>query len=249
VVKVFAKNKAKAKKMANTGILTGQYVRIDQPTASAGDRLIAQLIDWGLQLCYLLFMVWIMNVTGISSGEFVFWAIVMPITFYPLLCEVFNKGQTIGKMVRKMRVVMLDGASPSLGALVLRWLLVVVDGPLLAYMGILFILLSRHRQRLGDMAAGTVVIKLQSYDRSRMSLGDYDYLSSGYRPQYAAAAELSAEQVDLIRRTLESDNAERIDMLAAKVAQTLGIRQRETYTDLFLQQVLRDYHYYALEAV
>ncbi len=235
--------------MADTGILTGQYVRIEQPTASAGDRIVAQLIDWGVQLCYLLFMIWMITLFDIETGQTIFLVIIMPITLYPLLCEVLNQGQTVGKMIRRMRVVMLDGASPSLGALLLRWLLILVDGPLLVWMGLLFILLSRHHQRLGDMAAGTVVIKLQSYERSRISLGDYDYLSQGYRPQYAAAAELTPEQAELIRRTLESEHTDHIDLLAAKVEKTLGIKQRETYTDLFLQRLLRDYQYYALDAV
>jgi len=227
------------------GILTGQYVQIEQPAASAGDRVVAQLIDWFFQLSYIVMMVWILKVN--DSGETLFFFVVLPVMLYPLLMELFNHGQTLGKQIRGLRVVMLDGAPPTLGALFLRWLLVIVDGPLLFYAGLLFIILTRNHQRLGDLAAGTVVIRLQSYERSRISLDDYSYLSSGYRPHYAAAAELSLEQADLIRRTLHTDNEQRIDLLAAKVEQALDIRRRETYTDLFLQMILRDYQYYALQ--
>ena len=236
--------------MTNTGILTGQYVHIEQPAASVGDRIWAQIFDWFIEAIYAFAMFILSSeVLHIDSYEYFFFGVVLPITFYPLLCEMLNQGQTVGKMFCKTRVVMIDGSSPSLGAYLLRWLLMIVDGPLLSYMGVIFILASKHHQRLGDMVAGTVVIKLQSYDRNRISLDDYAYLSKNYKPAYPAAAELSLEQVNLIDRTLKSGHDERIDQLAEKVEKTLDIRRREPHTDTFLQHLLRDYHYYALEAV
>ena len=235
--------------MTETGILTGQYVRILQPTASIGDRIVAQLIDWTAQLAYLIFVIWLLDKTGHDDPEPVFLCAILPVMLYPLLCEVLNHGQTLGKMARRMRVVMLDGTSPSLGAYLLRWLLIIVDGASFLFLGSLFIMFTRHHQRLGDLTAGTVVVKLQSYQRSRISLDDYDYLSQNYRPQYAAAAELSLEQANVIAHTLESQNEGRIELLARKVEETLSITRRESFPDLFLQAVLHDYQFYALEAV
>ena len=69
-----------------------------------------------------------------------------------------------------IRVVKLDG-SPSIGSYLLRWLLFIVDGPLTSGLGIFVILLTKNNQRLGDLAAGTMVIKEKNYRKIHVSLG------------------------------------------------------------------------------
>jgi len=234
--------------MAETGILTGQYVRIAHPTASVGDRMVAQLIDWTLQLAYLLLIF-----LNASDLEFLpikaRIALVLLVPLYPLLCEVLNHGQTLGKWARGMRVVMRDGSTPTLSAYLIRWLLVAVDGPAMAYLGLLVIALTRNHQRLGDLAAGTVVVKLNTWKNLKVSLDDFQHLSAGYQPHYAAAADLSLEQVAVISRTLDSMRSDSIGLLAQKVQQMLDIRKKETHDYEFLRHIVQDYQYYALEAV
>ena len=235
--------------MEETGVLTGQYVRIMQPTASVGDRILAQLADWFVQLAYLLFVLWVTDLSFDNNLEWFFFCAILPVMLYPLLCEILNNGQTLGKMLMRMRVVMADGSTPSLGTYLLRYLLIIVDGPSLCYLGAFAIMITRRHQRLGDLAAGTVVVKLQPYERNRISLDDFSYLSPGYKPRYPAAAELSLEQVNVITRALATDNERRIDLLADKVEDLLGVKRHEEYTVLFLQTVVHDYQYYALEAI
>jgi hypothetical protein len=158
-------------------------------------------------------------------------------------------GQTIGKKLIMLRVIMADGTLPSPAAYLLRWLLMIADGPLLGYVGVLVMILNRNNQRLGDMAAGTLVVKLHSYSKIQVSLDEYDYLTRGYHPSYPQAADLSLEQVDIIRRAIDSEQPERISQLSQKVQQLLGVSRRESGDEFFLRRIVRDYQYYALEEI
>lgn len=66
-------------------------------------------------------------------------------------------GATIGKLVLGLRVTMLDGSAPTWGAAVIRTLLRVVDAFLFYLVAAIAVWVSKRNQRLGDMAAGTVV--------------------------------------------------------------------------------------------
>lgn len=62
-----------------SGIITGQYVRIEQATASVGDRIFAQLIDWLIMLSYIAVTTWILVETNADGG------VAATILFLPLL--------------------------------------------------------------------------------------------------------------------------------------------------------------------
>ena len=236
--------------MAEKSIVTGQYVRIRQTPASVGERMLAQLIDWVIQFAYLT-MWWILSSnTDLYMGTLaIILVVLLPVFFYCPLCEILSGGQTFGKRLVKLRVIMADGTLPSPAAYLLRWLMMIADGPLLGYIGVLVMILNRNNQRFGDMAAGTLVVKLQSYSKIQVSLDEYDYLTEGYRPSYPQAAALSLEQADIIRRTVESDQPERISQLSQKVQQLLGVTRRESEDEFFLRRIIRDYQYYALEEI
>ena len=202
--------------MAEKSIVTGQYVRLRQTPASVGERMLAQVIDWVIQIAYFFFWMFIAREYSVSlSTFFIVTFIVLPIVLYCPLCELLMGGQTIGK-----KLIML-----------------------------LVMILNRNNQRLGDMAAGTLVVKLHSYSKIQVSLDEYDYLTQGYHPSYPQAADLSLEQVDIIRRAIESDQEERISQLSQKVQQLLGITRRESEDEFFLRRIVRDYQYYALEEI
>ena len=232
--------------MAEKSIVTGQYVRIRQTPASVGERMLAQLIDWVVQAAYVA--LWVKIDAGLST-LWIILLIVLPVLFYCPLCEMMTGGQTLGKRLVKLRVIMADGTLPSPAAYLLRWLLMIADGPLLGCIGVLVMILNRNNQRMGDMAAGTLVVKLRSYSKIQVSLDEYDYLTKGYHPSYPQAADLSLEQVDIIRRALDSDVPERITQLSQKVQQLLGVTRRESEDDFFLRRIVRDYQYYALEEI
>ena len=238
--------------MAESGIITGQYVRIQPTVASVGDRIFAQLIDWLVIIVYMVLLLWIDATLKTSDSVIMYVLLILPPMFYTLLCEIFNQGRSLGKMVMKMRVIKQDGTSPSLGSYLMRWMLYLIDGPLTSFAGLVIMILTRDNQRLGDLAAGTVVIKQQKYKKIQISLDEYDYLAKNYTPRYPQAADLALEQIDIITRAINTrsdDFAQRLSLLAKKVQQKLNIEKKEANDLAFLQRIVRDYQYYALEEI
>ncbi len=79
--------------------------------------------------------------------------------FYPVLFDVYGHGQTPGKRMFDVRVIHADGTPIGIGASILRNLLRVVDGlPVFYAFGLVSMMLTRDFQRLGDLAAGTLVV-------------------------------------------------------------------------------------------
>ncbi len=145
--------------------------------------------------------------------------------FYPVVFELGMKGATPGKRLLGLRVVMDDGMPPTLQASVLRNLLRVVDFLPMAYAaGVLSMLLRHDFKRLGDIAAGTLVV----HERRSLLLAPLAPAAPG--PTDAAATEpqgprqpLSPAQqtavVDWALRTprLTPARAEELAALAAPV--------------------------------
>ena len=70
-----------------------------------------------------------------------------------------TSGQTIGKKLLNIRVVTLTGQPRTAGQMAIRTVLRIVDGlPFLYLVGFVCVLVTMHKQRLGDMAANTIVV-------------------------------------------------------------------------------------------
>lgn len=81
---------------------------------------------------------------------------------YSMALEWWWRGQTIGKRVLRIRVLDSEGLRLHPSQIVIRNLLRAVDSlPLLYAVGGLFCIWTRNAQRLGDIAAGTVVVRLE----------------------------------------------------------------------------------------
>lgn len=153
-------------------IETPENVELQRRLAGIGSRFIAGLLDSLLIiLMYLVLFVLLLlgdvNVVddiGISNAaETWLLAIVILIAFsiywgYFVFFEMWTNGQSPGKKYMKIRVVQVEGAGISLSSVAIRNLLRVVDGiGLYAAAGITMFVTNKV-QRLGDLAAGTVVI-------------------------------------------------------------------------------------------
>ena len=102
-----------------------------------------------------------MGFTGMGGG---FFLIVLFIVewFYPVLFEIFMRGQTPGKKLFGISVVNDDLSPVTLGTSLVRNLLRTVDFlPLFYLAGLVTMLSNRRFQRLGDLAAGTLVISVR----------------------------------------------------------------------------------------
>lgn len=241
--------------MAESTIITGQFVRISQTPASIGERLLALIIDYFLIGLYVISTATLLSELRLPSGFTLFFflcIVYLPVLGYSFLCETFNHGQSFGKRLMNIRVIKADGSIPSMGSYLLRWLLFPIDGPITGGLGLLVVLLTKNSQRMGDIAAGTMVIKEKNYRKIHVSLDEFDYLTRNYHPVYPQSADLSLEQINVITRTLESgtkDRSRRVTALAKKVQELLLITPRDGNPETFLQTVLRDYQYYALEEI
>lgn len=241
--------------MGNPNIITNQFVRISQTPASIVDRVLARIIDGIIIVLYTVSMLTIFSHIHLNGNIPYFLILVIPTLGYDFLWETFNNGQTPGKYIMKTRVVNLDGSRPTLGSFFMRWLLNIIDLGV-SGIGIIFILLTKNSQRLGDMAAGTMVIKLMDYKKYHVSLDEFYYTKKDYRPIYEEAKNLSSGQAELIDKTLYSQREDRdyqIAALADKVSNFLGItekvKQKGGSKEHFLATILHDYQYYLMELI
>ena len=126
--------------MAESTIITGQFVRISQTPASIGERLMALIIDYFLIGLYILSTATLLSELNLPSGFSLFFflcIVYLPILGYSFLCEMFNHGQSFGKKLINIRVVKVDGSTPSIGSYLLRWILFPIDGPITSGLGLL----------------------------------------------------------------------------------------------------------------
>jgi uncharacterized RDD family membrane protein YckC len=240
--------------MAETKIITSQYVRIDQIPAGIGERIFARILDNLVMVLYLIGLFYLIDYLNLDNinGTFAvvcFFVMFLPVILYSFLWEILNRGRSPGKIVFGMRVVMRDGTTPTIGAYFMRWLLLMVDA--WGWIGIVVILLNKNNQRLGDLAAGTIVIKEKDYHRIHVSLDEFNYLSRNYHPVFPQAENLSLEQVNTINEALmrrDVNRPRRIAMLSVKVKEFLKVMP-SVDDETFLRTLTRDYQYYALEEI
>ena len=229
-------------------INTSQNVQLDYEPASIGERSLANVIDYLIYLAWVIltaFLLKSMNGGGDSSQFFFYLIIILPILMYPLLSEYFLNGQTIGKRALSIKVVMLDGSKPTLGAYILRWILIIVDlGIFSQLIAVLTIAINGKGQRVGDIAAGTTVIRTEK----RVSLGQvmYQQLPEDYRLKYPEASNLTDRDVETIRQVLRRGNDNLTFSTAERVRTVMNLNEVGD-ADLFLRTVINDYAYLALK--
>src|SRR5687767_1400562 len=150
--------------MQTIRVRTTQNVFIEYPLASIGDRVLAYLVDLAFLTSYSIAVMVSLLALEIEEDGWYLWLflLTLPWLFYSLLFEIFMNGQTPGKKFLKIQVVKLDGTPPSIGAYLLRWLFAVVDLLFYGVVAIVVIASGGKGQRLGDVVAGTSVVKLTS---------------------------------------------------------------------------------------
>jgi uncharacterized RDD family membrane protein YckC len=120
--------------------------------------------------------------------------------------ETLGGGRTPGKRLVGIRVVRADGAPVGAPESLVRNLLRAVEVPLGYAPGVLAVALGPRRQRLGDLVAGTLVVRERRYDLSRYGPpAEADRRFAALRGK--AASLLSADEferlVDFLRRRPE----------------------------------------------
>jgi uncharacterized RDD family membrane protein YckC len=156
-------------------IETPEQVSIRFPLAGMGSRFLAILIDSLLQgaVYFVLFVVFVIVLSGAPksaagvlshNGEKWLLAGLVLVNFvmywgYFTLFEAFWNGQTPGKRLFKIRVIQTSGRQISFFEAMIRNLLRIVDIlPSFYLVGVIAMICNRRQQRLGDLAAATLVV-------------------------------------------------------------------------------------------
>jgi uncharacterized RDD family membrane protein YckC len=144
-------------------LVTPERITFQYPLAGPFRRALAYLIDFlfWLLLCFVVFMILVIVSLGTTAGlGLIFVAFFVLQWGYSGFCEAVFNGRTLGKRMMGLRVVSDQGVPITGGQAILRnllwtaeWVLPFAFLPALASM-----LLTRKFQRLGDLAAGTMVV-------------------------------------------------------------------------------------------
>lgn len=150
-------------------IATPEGVNVDLTLAGIGSRFIASLIDTTIKLAvWFGFAVFLFGGTALLGGGEVdaigaalFFVISFLIWFaYDVLFESLASGRTPGKRWTGLRVVRMGGRPVGFVASAIRNIVRIVDFlPSFYLVGMIAMVASRTNQRLGDLAAGTVVVR------------------------------------------------------------------------------------------
>jgi uncharacterized RDD family membrane protein YckC len=156
--------------MDSIKITTSQNVDLEYEAAGVGYRILATILDEVFKMVYIIIGFLILGLTAKSNPHFydsndnytlytVLILAALPYTLYYFLSETFMNGQSFGKKIVGTKVVKLDGTQPSVSSYMIRSLLRVIDNGLIA---LIAVAVTEKSQRLGDLAAGTTVIKIGS---------------------------------------------------------------------------------------
>ncbi|MCL2356508.1 MAG: RDD family protein [Defluviitaleaceae bacterium] len=153
--------------MKTITVVTPSNIEVEYRLAGAGSRIAAFIVDFTLQyLIVILFaLVVLLGIdyrilgnsppSGVALGlVLVFW-FVMNFGYF-IVSEMVLNGQSVGKKIFSLRVIRDNGMPLGFGQSLVRGLLrTSVD---MLYVGFFAVLFSKQHKRLGDMAAGTIVI-------------------------------------------------------------------------------------------
>ncbi|MBK7007950.1 MAG: RDD family protein [Saprospiraceae bacterium] len=222
-------------------IVNPQNVVIEYTRATLGNRILARIID--LVIWYALIIV-----AGIAAGATGSWVLgiilFLPIFFYTFLTETLSNGQTPGKKTMSLRVIARDGGKLSSLALLLRWVMLLIDLWLTqGVAGIISIVVSKNGQRLGDLTADTYVISTQK-PPSAATLNKF-IDRADYEVSYPEAVQLSDIDIQTIRMVLNNRKINRkplIEAAARKVEKVLEVQAMDNDAK-FLQKIVLDNAY------
>lgn len=239
--------------METVKVNTSQHIEIDYPVAGVGERIGARLIDGAMfAVIFITFMVFV-GFSGLARiGELAIGILVAVYfggyVFYDLICEIFWNGQSIGKRLLKIKVISLDGAQPSYGQYMIRWVFRLVDFTLTGSLcALIAVAASEKKQRVGDMIAGTTLIKTKPRTGfNHIAFHPPEVIA--YTPVFDQVHLLSDRDIDLIHEVLrtyyQTYNQNLVYEMANKTAQILQITVPPAMNELdFLNQVIQDYNY------
>jgi uncharacterized RDD family membrane protein YckC len=196
-------------------VVTPEAVPLELDTANIGSRFLAVMIDWLIQgstlFALIVGLTALAGATNASFGAGIAVALFFLLTFivlwgYPTTMETLWRGRTIGKAALGLRVVTVEGAPVRFRHAAIRATLGLVDFLLTSGAGaVICVLLTRRSQRLGDLVAGTVVLRERTGLRAPVAV----------EFPVPAGLEAYAQTLDVARVTADDYRAARTFLLRA----------------------------------
>jgi len=153
-------------------MVTPEAVALEFRTANLGSRILAYLIDMVVVVAGILVGLFAVALLGQASDVVVpdWVALTIVLVLLPawwlgyfIAFETLWRGRTLGKAALGLRVVTKEGAPVRFRHAAIRGLLGLVDFLVLGgFLAVVFILFTRDNQRLGDLVAGTLVLRERS---------------------------------------------------------------------------------------
>ncbi len=236
--------------MSTIAITTTQNIELEYDLASLGERIVAYILDYILLIIYALIIIFIViGSTGFGqfldkNGWLVF-LFILPMFFYDLACEMLFNGQSLGKKIMGIRVISLNGEQASFGQYLIRWLFRLIDFTFTSWLcGLVLVAATEKRQRLGDLIAGTTLVKT----KPRTNINQTLFVPTEeveYEATYPEVVNLSDKDMQLVKEVLINVRRSGNTMLALqtmnKIEQVLNITSKQEPVD-FLFTVLADYN-------
>lgn len=243
--------------MKTVAFTTAQFVKIEYELASPAVRAVASFLDILTLFIYMMIMSVILNISLFQSGMGMDGAealntflISIPWLLYSPIIEFLTNGRSLGKLVMGIRVVKSNGETAGLREYFTRWIFRVVDFWVGGF-GFLALLLSgttEKRQRLGDIMADTVVIRVR--DTQTYTLSDVLNIKNtdNHVATYPEVIRFSDEDMLLIKNTIlrvqryPNDETRKFAIeLAHETARLIGLEETPQKKMEFLRTVLQDY--------
>ena len=243
--------------MAIVKVITANNVEIEYEVAGIGDRAIATLIDWVIMFAYFFICFRIINSNPSLKYGLSFMIqllIYLPVFLYHVICEMFLEGQSFGKKIMQIRVVMMDAGRPAFVNYFLRWIITPVEFSFggAGVVALISVAANGKGQRLADMAAGTTVIRLKPKTNIQEAVFA-PKINPDYVVQFPEAINLTDRDLTLIkqvRRQIYRKSYEDANYFAEKtkdsICAKLGI-QSDLDGISFIDTILKDNQYQVIE--
>ena len=257
-------------------IATPFNIDLEFEIAEFHKRLFAYIIDFCVLVIYLMIMknLYYGGFDRVSPGIMEsrigidILTISVPMLLYSLVSEVLMHGQSLGKKIMKIRVISLEGGEPTLGQYLIRWMFRAWEWPFLfgyvffstesiiaytfitGFLGIVVVIIigvTKKSQRLGDIAANTVVVNT----RSNLSVQDTIFMEikqPDYHVKFPEVLKLTDRDINTIKNVVshfyKTHNADTANRVAHKVQDVLKV-STNMYAIDFLEKLLADYNFLA----
>ncbi len=228
----------------NISINTAHNVAINYTPAGVIDRVLATIIDFAFLFGLLFMGAFVLGALNtFINMDWAIFILVLLLSLYHLICEYAFNGRSLGKFTMRLQVVKLNGKKLTFWDCMLRWVFRLVDITISSgAVALISIIVSKHTQRLGDLAAGTTVIR---HERSvtLKQMSQYD-APEEYEVVFQQAALLSDKDIKIIKDVLREVNRNKnyglLAPLAKKIKEVTGIETDMVPLD-FVKTILKDY--------